>query len=41
MIETCASIDRLQAAIGFTPRVSLEDGLRHFTTWFKTYYRYP
>jgi len=41
MIETCASIDRLQAAIGFTPRVSLEDGLRHFTTWFKSYYRHP
>jgi len=41
MIETCASIDRLQAAIGFTPRVSLEDGLRHFTDWFKTYYRHP
>ena len=41
MIETCASIERLQAAIGFTPRVSLEDGMRHFTGWFKTYYGHP
>ena len=41
MIETCASIDRLQAAIDFTPRVSLEDGLRHFADWFKTYYPHP
>ncbi|MEO6876687.1 MAG: NAD-dependent epimerase/dehydratase family protein [Opitutaceae bacterium] len=41
MIETCASIEGLQAAIGFTPRVSLDEGLRNFTTWFKTYYRHP
>ena len=36
--ETCASIDRVKAAVGFEPRVSLEDGLREFTTWFKSYY---
>ena len=41
MIETCASIERLHAAIGFTPRVSLEDGLREFVTWFKSYYAQP
>ena len=39
MIETCASIERLSAAVGFTPKISLEVGLRHFTDWFKTYYR--
>jgi UDP-glucuronate 4-epimerase len=39
MIETCASIERLHAAIGFSPKVSLETGLRQFTDWFKTYYR--
>ncbi|HNC24412.1 MAG TPA: NAD-dependent epimerase/dehydratase family protein [Opitutaceae bacterium] len=38
MLETGASIERLQAAVGFTPRVSLEDGLRHFVDWFKRYY---
>jgi UDP-glucuronate 4-epimerase len=36
--ETCASIDRVKAAVGFEPRVSLEDGLREFATWFKSYY---
>jgi UDP-glucuronate 4-epimerase len=38
MIETCANIDRLREAIGFEPKVTLEDGLRHFVTWFKEYY---
>ena len=38
MLETGADISRLNAAVGFTPRVSLEDGLRHFTDWFKRYY---
>jgi UDP-glucuronate 4-epimerase len=38
MLETGADISRLNAAIGFAPRVSLEDGLRHFVDWFKRYY---
>lgn len=38
MIETCASIDRLRDAIGFAPKVSLEDGLRNFVDWFRGYY---
>lgn len=36
---TCASIDRVKAAVGFEPKVSLEDGLARFVDWFKTYYR--
>ncbi|HVU25454.1 MAG TPA: NAD-dependent epimerase/dehydratase family protein [Opitutus sp.] len=39
MIETCASLDRLHAAIGYAPKVSLEDGLRRFVEWFKAYYQ--
>ena len=39
MIETCASIDRLREAIGFAPKVSLEEGLRKFVEWFRGYYR--
>jgi UDP-glucuronate 4-epimerase len=39
MIETCASIDRLQAAIGFAPKVTLEDGLKQFVSWFRDYYK--
>jgi UDP-glucuronate 4-epimerase len=36
--ETCADIERARAAIGFTPKVALEDGLREFVSWFKHYY---
>lgn len=39
MIETCADIDRLHAAIGFTPKVPLEDGLKRFVAWFRSYYK--
>lgn len=38
MIETCANIDRLRAAIGFTPKVPLEEGLQRFVAWFRDYY---
>jgi len=38
--ETCASIDRVRAAVGFEPRVTLEDGLRNFVEWFKGYYKF-
>jgi len=37
--ETCASLDRIHAAIGYAPRVPLEDGLRHFVDWFRNYYK--
>jgi UDP-glucuronate 4-epimerase len=40
MPETCASIERVRAATGFQPKVTLEDGLREFVTWFKAYYRF-
>jgi UDP-glucuronate 4-epimerase len=39
MLETCADLTRVQAAIGFTPKVALEDGLRRFVEWFRQYYR--
>jgi UDP-glucuronate 4-epimerase len=39
LFETCASIDRIRAAIGFEPKVTLEDGLQRFASWFKEYYR--
>ena len=39
MFETCADLTRVQAAIGFTPKVSLEDGLKNFVGWFRDYYR--
>ena len=39
MIETCADLTRIREAIGFTPKIALEDGLRHFIAWFQEYYR--
>ena len=35
---TYASIDRLEAAIGFAPRTSLADGLARFVSWYRDYY---
>lgn len=37
--ETCASLERIAAEVGFTPRVALEDGLRAFVAWYRQYYR--
>jgi UDP-glucuronate 4-epimerase len=39
--ETCASLERVQAAIGYAPRVALEDGLRRFVDWYQDYYQSP
>ena len=39
MLETCADLTRVQAAIGFTPKVPLEEGLRRFIEWFRKYYQ--
>jgi UDP-glucuronate 4-epimerase len=38
MFETCADLTRIHAAVGYTPRVPLEEGLRRFVEWFKGYY---
>ncbi|MBE7538129.1 MAG: NAD-dependent epimerase/dehydratase family protein [Opitutaceae bacterium] len=37
--ETCASLDRIGAAMGYSPKVSLEEGLRAFVKWYRDYYR--
>jgi UDP-glucuronate 4-epimerase len=36
--ETSASLERIRAAIGFEPKVPLEEGLRRFVAWFRRYY---
>ncbi len=38
MQETCADLTRIHAAVGYAPQVSLEDGLRRFIYWFRSYY---
>ncbi|MDR2673976.1 MAG: NAD-dependent epimerase/dehydratase family protein [Opitutaceae bacterium] len=35
---TCASLERIRAAVGFEPATPLEDGLARFVEWFKAYY---
>jgi UDP-glucuronate 4-epimerase len=37
---TCASLERVNAAIGYAPKTPLEEGLRHFVEWFQDYYGY-
>ncbi len=40
MVETCASLDRVSAAVGYAPKVPLEEGLRGFVEWFRAHYGY-
>jgi UDP-glucuronate 4-epimerase len=39
MFETCADLTRVQAAIAFTPKVTLDEGLSRFVAWFRGYYQ--
>lgn len=39
MFETCADLAKIRAAIGFAPKIPLEEGLRRFVEWFREYYR--
>lgn len=39
MPATYASIDRLHAVTGFTPRTPLAEGLARFVAWYRDYYR--
>jgi UDP-glucuronate 4-epimerase len=38
MPATCADLTRVRAAIGYEPKVALEEGLRRFVGWFRSYY---
>jgi UDP-glucuronate 4-epimerase len=37
--ETCADVAALEAAVGFKPKTSIEDGVRQFIAWFRDYKR--
>lgn len=39
MFETSADLTRIRAAVGYEPRVTLDEGLRRFVAWFKTYHQ--
>ena len=36
--STCADLDDLTAATGFTPSTSIEEGLAQFVSWYRAYY---
>jgi len=36
---TFADIDSLQKEVGFKPATKIDDGMQHFVTWFKEYYK--
>ncbi len=38
MVDTYASVARLQALTGFVPSTPLETGLRHFVVWYRSYF---
>ncbi len=38
MVETYASVERLQALTGFTPGTPLATGLGHFVAWYRSYF---
>jgi UDP-glucuronate 4-epimerase len=40
VVATYADIDDLKKDFGFTPRTSIETGIKHFIGWFKEYYGY-
>jgi len=37
--ETCASLEKVAEAIGYAPKTALEDGMRAFVDWYRTFYR--
>jgi UDP-glucuronate 4-epimerase len=37
MPATCADLTRIHAAVGYQPKVTLEEGLRRFVDWFRGY----
>ena len=38
MVDTYASVARLQALTGFVPSTPLQTGLRHFVAWYRSYF---
>ena len=40
VVATYADIDDLKKDFGFSPRTSIETGIKRFITWFKEYYGY-
>ena len=37
--ETCANVDDLMREVGFRPATPIEEGIRRFVAWYRTYHR--
>jgi UDP-glucuronate 4-epimerase len=38
VLETNADVSSLVEMIGFSPSTSIEDGIKHFVDWYRSYY---
>ncbi len=38
VVATCADVDDLMQAVGFSPSTSIEDGIDRFVRWYRAYY---
>ena len=38
MVETWADISRAQEELGFSPKISLAEGIHRFAAWYRSYY---
>ena len=41
VVATAADTSALEAAVGFRPRTPLEEGIRRYVAWYRTYYGVP
>jgi len=39
VMETFADVDDLMRDVGFAPKTSIEDGIRHFVAWYRDHYK--
>jgi len=37
--DTYANVDALVNDVGYQPNTSVEDGVKHFVEWYKSYYK--
>jgi UDP-glucuronate 4-epimerase len=37
--ETCADVDDLMRDVGFRPKTTIEEGIRHFVAWYRSYHK--
>jgi len=38
VVETCADVDDLMRDTGFRPTIPVEEGIKRFVDWYRSYY---